>query len=485
MDILIRPCLTPQEDHSSSDRSSIAGLQGNFRPVTDERTEHDLSIEGTLPDELNGVFVQSGPNPRFAPLGPYHLFDGDGMLHAVRLSAGRASYRNRYVRTRDWLAEDRAGCPLRGGLMCAPDAGSLAGSAPIFKQTANTATVVHHQRALALGEFGPPYRIALPDLETIGPYAIGRYPHLAFTAHPKIDPHTGELLYIRSRPTRRPHILYGVLNRHGHLEHETVIDTSRASLMHDFGMSSGYTVLIDQPLCFDLARARAGVAPWVCDLSQPLRFGVLTRYADGRDIRWLETSPCLITHTVNVHQDEAELVLLAVRYDRQPGFLCFDPAVTADQRVPEAPPFLHEWRINLRTGGIRDRRVNRRPLEYPRVNDAFLGHRVRYIYLVATFPRSGLVKYDCASETSTIRVHDRGCQGGEAAFVPRHGARAEDEGYLLTFVWDRVANRSALVVLDAHDLDAPPLARVQIPARVPFGFHTTFVPQCQLEGLIA
>jgi carotenoid cleavage dioxygenase len=53
---------------------------------------------------------------------------------------------------------------------------------------------------------------------------------------------------------------------------------------------------------------------------------------------------------------------------------------------------------------------------------------------------------------------------------------AEDDGFLMTFVYDGERNASELLVLDAQDLSASPLARVLLPARVPFGFHGSWVP---------
>src|SRR5262245_41847006 len=82
-------------------------FQGNFAPWRMEGEAPDLEVVGELPRDLNGTFYRNGPNPAFEPPGRYHWFDGDGMIHAIRLEDGRASYRNRWVDSAG-LAEERA-----------------------------------------------------------------------------------------------------------------------------------------------------------------------------------------------------------------------------------------------------------------------------------------------------------------------------------------------------------------------------------------
>src|ERR1700754_1015787 len=80
----------------------------NLAPIPFECDAPFLRIEGELPRELNGTLYRNGPNPQFESSGA-HWFVGDGMLHAFRLENGRASYRNRWVRTPKFLAEHEAG----------------------------------------------------------------------------------------------------------------------------------------------------------------------------------------------------------------------------------------------------------------------------------------------------------------------------------------------------------------------------------------
>src|SRR6266567_1715850 len=168
-------------------------LQGNFAPVQEEITADNLPVICTLPPELDGLFVRNGPNPQFPPLRHYHWFTGDGMLHGVRIQGGRASYRNRYVRTQGWKDEHAAGKALYPSFALDPLSVIVASvlknrfhHRPAGKNSANTALVWHDGRLLALWEGGEPHEITVPCLDTVGPYTYGGQLTHPFTAHPKV-----------------------------------------------------------------------------------------------------------------------------------------------------------------------------------------------------------------------------------------------------------------------------------------------------------
>jgi carotenoid cleavage dioxygenase-like enzyme len=354
---------------------------------------------------------------------------------------------------------------------------ALAGGRP-YRSTANTSAVVHHGRALVLSEFGEAYEISLPDLTTLGPVQIGADAGLNFTAHPKIDPTTGEMVYISYRIGIRPYVTYGVLAADGTIRHETTVDTARPSMMHDFAISAHYTVLLDQPLYFDTARALAGNSGWTYDPMQPARFGVLPRYASGDAIRWFETPPCCVTHFVNAYEAGTELVVAGIRYATLPDSLVFDQRTQAAPLRPNAgpaQPFLHQWRFDLATGAAHERTLRDIAVEFPTMNPAVTGQPARYAYLITEGRSNGILKYDTLTGVTSVRPHGQGRCGGEATFVPRAGATAEDDGYLLTFVWDSAAGRSEFLVLDAAAIESDPIVRAILPTRVPFGFHGTFI----------
>jgi len=165
-----------------------AFLNGNFAPVAQEITETSLTITGKIPENLQGSFIRNGPNPQFINLDTYHWFDGDGMLHQVEFQSGNVTYRNRYVKTEGFLKEKAANQPLYGSL--------AEMSEKSIKNVSNTALAWHHQQLLSLWEGGEPYRVDISNLDTLGPETFTGKLRSPFTAHPKIDPVTGEMMWI-------------------------------------------------------------------------------------------------------------------------------------------------------------------------------------------------------------------------------------------------------------------------------------------------
>ncbi|HMP01837.1 MAG TPA: carotenoid oxygenase family protein [Gemmatales bacterium] len=453
-------------------------LEGNFAPVHEEVTADDLPVIGKLPAELDGMFVRNGPNPQFPPKGQYHWFDGDGMLHGVRIQGGRASYRNRYVRTAGWEAEAKAGKALFGGLADRPDlAKVMAGESP-FKNAANTALVWHDGRLLALWEAGLPHAIRVPSLETVGPYNYGGKLKHPFTAHPKVDPETGEMFLFGYQFMAKPYVQYSVVNSQGELVRTVPIDIPQPVMMHDFALSERHAIFMDLPELFDLRRAMAGKHPLWFDKERAARFGILPRHGAAGDIRWFEAPPCYVFHVLNAYDDGDEVVLQACRSPEFPDILEFGTAHPSDEGGAQNRTVLYQWRFNLRTGRVAEGPLDDRSTEFPRVNDQRLGRRTRFGYagqVGAGAGFSGLVKYDLDKGQAEQHDHGQGRFGGEGVFVPRPDAAAEDAGWLITFIHDDAAGKSELVVVDAQDFKAKPVARIVMPQRVPYGFHGAWV----------
>src|SRR5215212_4790103 len=229
-------------------------LQGNFSPVREEITADNLTVIGKLPPEMDGMFVRNGPNPQFPPIKNYHVFEGDGMLHGVHIREGRASYRNRYIRTPYWKAENAAGRALYGSFLDPPSVTALLRLGrnwlkrlPLMKNTANTALVYHDGRLLALWEGGEPHEIQVPGLDTVCPYTYSGGLKHQFTAHPKVDPATGEMLFFGYSPFK-PSVQYSVVNAQGQIISTTTIDVPRPVMMHDFAVTPRHTLFMDLPI---------------------------------------------------------------------------------------------------------------------------------------------------------------------------------------------------------------------------------------------
>lgn len=449
-------------------------LDGNFAPIHKEITTDTLKVIGELPDDLSGMFVRNGPNPQWTPVGQYHWFDGDGMLHGVRISNGKATYCNRYVQTKGWKIEQEAGLALWTGVLEPsqnnPDA--------YYKNTANTALTWHAGQFLALWEGGAPHIIKVPNLDTIGEYTYNGKLKSAFTAHPKVDPVTGEMMFF-GYSFAPPYLQYSVVSAQGELLRTVPINLPMGVMMHDFAITENYTIFMDLPLTFSPQRARRGEPMMMFESDRPSRFGIVPRHGDNSNIRWFESPACYVFHTLNAYEEGDEVVLIACRMNST-TVLALPQDTHAD---PQGNiPRLHQWRFNLNTGTVREEMLDDVPTEFPRVNENFLGRQTRYGYALKM--EEGLIKYDLSNGKSQTHEFGRGRYGGEAVFAPRPDATSEDEGWLITFVHDTKEDTSELVVVNAQDVNAEPVARVLIPQRVPYGFHGAWVSEEQLSASV-
>mgnify|MGYP001357910548 CR=1 FL=1 len=446
-------------------------LQREHAPVSSEADAAPLV--GELPKDLVGTFARNSPNPRFEPLGRYHWFDGDGMVHAVQARDGAATYRARWIQTEGLRAEVAADKALYTGILEKPRPGA---PAPL-KDTANTDLVWHNGKLLALWWLsGTPYALSLPSLDTIGPERFhGKLPR-GMAAHAKVDAATGELMFFDFSMFKPPFYRYGVVSKSGELTSCETIDVAGPRIPHDIAITPRFTVLLDLPLGWDTAALAAGKRRIGFDRSAPARLGVIPRHGKGGDVKWFTIAPCYAYHTVNAYEDGANVVLVACAID--------DPIPEKrDETTPMLDtialvPKLRRWTMNLESGAVKEETIDDTPTEFPRTNEALQGQRVQFSYHGRIAPRAAmmfdaLVKYDLAKGTHRTIEAPKGWFAGEPSFAPRVDARGEDDGYIVTVISSAEQNASELWVVEARTLDT--VARARLPRRIPIGFHSTWV----------
>jgi len=460
----------------SAESSPNMFLQNNFAPWGTEGAARDLPVVGRIPRELNGTYYRNGPNPAFPPLGRYHWFDGDGMIHAVTLDDGRASYRNRYVLSRGLREEQEAGRALYRGLL-----EFQATEIPGFKNTGNTNIVWHAGKLLALVEAALPTRMMAGPLDTVGEYDFDGRLAGPMTAHPKLDPETGEMLFFGYSPFP-PYLTYHVAAADGALVRSEVIDVAWPSMMHDFAITKDHVIFILCPLVFSFERLaeRGGAFSW--EPERGTRLGIMPRRGGNADVRWFDTDPSYVFHPMNAYEDGDAIVLDVARYGR----LDFMSAAAVEEpgyRDANAAR-LHRWRIDLARGGVASTPLDDIVTEFPRVDERRLGRRHRFGYMAAREPElndgaqplwTAVRKYDLERGGVTERRFGAGNGVGEPLFVPRTAAAGEDDGWLLVLVYDAARDTSDFWILDAQDVAGEPVARVTLPHRVPYGFHGNWV----------
>ena len=440
-------------------------LVGNFAPVKEEVDAVDLPVQGTLPKELNGRLLRNGPNPIVDPdPASYHWFIGDGMLHAVHLRDGKAvSYRNRWVRTDS--ACDALGEPRIPG----PDQ-----VFPMPGVPSNTHVVPHAGRIFALVENDLPMEVD-GDLNTLGRWDFDGRLRSPMTAHPKIDAATGEMHFFGYNIFGPPYLRYHVANAQGELVKTEDIDIPGPVMIHDFAITENHIVFFDLPVVFDFDLVTQGLFPfsWQPD-TYGARVGVMPRTGGNADVKWVDVEPCYVFHPLNAYEDAERIVVDVVRH---PTMFVQDKNGPAGQE-----PTLDRWTVDLNAGKVLEERLSDHPQEFPRIDDRLAGRRHRYGYGTyfgvndLNIRLGGLVKHDLVAGTSEIHDFGPGMSSSEGVFVAASDDAGEDEGWVLSVVYDEAKDSSFVAVLDATDFSAAPVATVQLPQRVPFGFHGSWVP---------
>lgn len=464
-------------------------LMGPFAPVDTEIEASDLEVIGEIPTDLNGLYVRNGPNPRHAPAGRYHWFDGDGMLHALHFSDGKATYRNRWVRTVGFQRESQAGATLYTGMVepsaANPQDGDIRPHYRSLKDTANTDVVFHNGNLMALWYLaGDPYRIDPDTLETVGTEDWGGERQGCVSAHAKVDEHSGELLFFDYGP-QAPYMWYGVVTADGVLRHYVPVPLPAARMPHDMAITENYSILMDLPLFADPEVFAAGRHKLVFDQNLPARFAVIPRYGSTEQVQWFEADPCYVYHTINAWEDGDEIVMDLCRTRRpKPPARPFSGPLESVLEYLRLDAQWYRYRFDLRTGQTKEGPLDDLNTEFPMINTARLGRPSRYSYHVAiensyTTLFDGIVKYDNRTESASRYDFGPGRWGSEAPFAARPDARDEDDGYLVSFVYDEGDGHSECVIVDAPTMSE--VGRVVIPQRIPNGFHACWVPQETLD----
>jgi len=445
-------------------------LNGNYAPWREEGDAFDLEVEGELPRELNGALYRIGPNPHFKPLGRYHWFDGDGMVHAFILRDGRAAYRNRYVRTDGLKAEMKQGRALFGGLL--EQAREMPPDVPPFKNAANTNIIGYANRLLALFEAASPHELKPDTLETLGLFDFGGKLTGPVTAHPKFDPFTGDLLFFGYQPFP-PYVTWYRASSDGKLLESRPIDTGLPVMMHDFIATDNYAIFFVCPSVFHLENAPAGKPIFVWEPQHGTRIGVMNR--KNGDVKWFQDEAFFVFHFLNAYEENGSLIVDGCRMES------LDMSGNSFGGKPTMP---WRWNLNLKDGTMRQRQIDDVPAEFPRFDERIAGRKHRYGYFAGGDVISPehetsfktLLKRDY--HTDKLEVHELGKHfaPGEPVFVRRSAKSSEDDGWVLAVWYDEERNRSEVVVLDAQNFAGAPVARIKLQHRVPWGFHGNWVP---------
>jgi carotenoid cleavage dioxygenase-like enzyme len=458
-------------------------LSGHHAPCGFEADAPDLLIEGEVPDDLRGIFYRNGPDPLHPPReGEYHWFDGDGMVFVFEIADGRVSVRNRWVKTEKLLMEREAGHRLFG-LLGNPMTADPSTQGKRYN-TGNTNIILHGGKLLALMEGAPPVVMSPRDLETLGEDHYDGKITTTFSAHPKVDHTTGELINIGAMingPMGAAELRYDIITAAGEVRKSEIIPVPHMSLMHTFLLTENWVIFPVMPIDTELSRFMQGgpMVAWVN--GRPSKLAVMPREGTAADVRWFEYEPRHMFHELNAWEEDGKIIAEIAAAN---GTALFPDETGARGTHKDTQQSLRRWTIDpmANTMTIKEEVLNDRDIQFPRPDDRLMTRKSRQSYAnINLNSRDGRVegmdavlRFDTQSGAEDFYHFGPGASAGELVFAPRVGGTAEGDGYALTILHEADSPFSYLCIFDAMNIAAGPLARARIPFRVPSGFHCNY-----------
>jgi len=481
---------------------------GFFAPQRFEADIEDCQVLGAIPPDLDGAFVRVGSDWDFPPLFPDDApFNEDGYVSSFRIKNGRCRYRGRWIAT-ERLARNRAAGRQLYGYYRNPftDDPSVADPAnPARRSVANTAPIAHGGRLFALKEDGLPYQIDPVSLATLGIWDFhGTYKSQTFTAHPKIDPVTGEMIAYGYEATglATDDLFIAFIAADGRVRREVRLKVPYVSMVHDIALTERHIVLPVFPYVTSLERLKQGKIHWGWDNRAPLYFGILPRDGEAKDLRWFKGPARAVVHILNARDEGDRLILEAPIFDGNP--FPFFPAIDGSPWDP-AKGRASMRRITFDLGGRgEDYReeilFEGRPVsDLGRIDERYLSRPSRYGFTAfqdQAQPFTGDVppewrrriansygRFDF--QTGAVDAYFAGsCHSlQEVCFVPRPGGTAEGDGYVIGVAANFAEQRSELIIADAGKLAAGDIARVILPFRSTVQVHGKWFTAAELPQL--
>ena len=455
----------------------------------------DVEIDGKIPSDLSGAFYRTGPDPQY-PLNPHNIpFDGEGHVSMFRIKDGRVNYKSRFVRNERYLAQEKAHrilFPMYRNIHT--DDPSVKG---LSRSTANTHITNHRNYLLALKEDSPPCAMDLHTLETVDPvYRFdGQLQSAAFTAHPKVDSETGDMVAFgyEAKGFGSDDVNVFQITQQGKMVWQAWIKVPYVSMIHDFAVTQKHIVFYIIPLAFDQSQIDNGGIHWSWASGQPTYFGVMRRGGDGKDIRWFKGPERSSTHVMGTWSD-GEKVFVDCEMSAYNPFP-FMPMRDGSRWDPvKGSSRITRLSVDLSKKNVKDYKMEVLYPNHlgalPRQDDRYNTMPYRYGFLPcpdpdpkdpSKRPAACWARFDHQTRKATVFNAGEGTQLAEVVFAPKSKNAPEGVGYLMG-VATRTSEggRADLLILDAEKPEAGPIATVKLPIRAAPQIHGWWVPEWQL-----
>ena len=443
-------------------------------------------IEGQLPDGLTGTLFRNGPGR--LKIGPHkygHWFDGDGMLNAFTFKDGAVHYRNRYVRTPKYVEETAAEKILYRGVGTQRPGGFLNNMFRFPGNAANTSVVYHAGKLLTLWEGGDPWELDPATLETRGAWKFDGQlkTGMPFSAHGKIHAQSGYYYNFG---------MMGALNFYkidpqGRMEKSVRHKVGNYAMCHDFAMTDRHAIfflcpaVFRTPLKFVLGM-HSIVDAMEYDDSMPTKI-VVVSLDDLSVVREFEVDPFFCFHFGNAWEEGDVLYADVARVDQMGSMDAMRDVFEDNDAEMDPSACFYRFELNLATGEVGGHKhAGASGGDFPMWDMRKTGQRTRYGYLASMvengtpYSFNALQKVDLESGEAKVYDFGPGRFTSEALFVPSHCAAAEDEGWLVSVVFNAHRGKSELALVDAQELDRE-VATVPLQHHIPYGFHGFFTPE--------
>jgi carotenoid cleavage dioxygenase-like enzyme len=478
--------MTPESAPAAPSPSPPSRLASSGRV---ESQVSDCEIEGKIPSAVEGAFFRVGPDYQYPPNPKNIPFDGDGHMSMFRITQGRVDYKDRFIRTQRFKAQDEAGRALFGVYRNPfSDDPSVA---KVSRGTANTHVMFHHGKLMALKEDSPPVVVDPVTLETTDDYYTlkGKLPGQTFTAHPKIDPVTGEMIAFgyEAKGLGTDDISVFAIDKTGNIGWQAWVKVPYVSMIHDFTVTQKHIIFYVMPMALAMDQMKQGGVHWAWDSSLPTYFGVLRRGGDGKDVRWFKGPERCATHVMSGFSD-GERVYVDVPMAMRNQFAFFPHA--HEKFDPQlAQTRMTRLSVDLSKKSARDYRMEELypgvTGELPRIDERYLTLPYKTGFLMVSDPTKPrhpkapqgrmsncYVRMDHdGRKTSTFFAGDSSSLS-ECVFAPRSANAPEGDGYIMGIATRTLeGGRTDLVIVDTAQMDAGPVATVKLPLRAPGQIH--------------